>query len=53
MVEKYDEDGNGELNPEELMDVPLVQNAVKSYMEEQELRGQYLYVEFLCLILYI
>ncbi|KAF8785004.1 uncharacterized protein LOC129959106 isoform X1 [Argiope bruennichi] len=42
MVNDNDKDGNGELNAEELMDSPFIQNAVKNELEARELRGQYL-----------
>ncbi|KFM76728.1 hypothetical protein X975_12135, partial [Stegodyphus mimosarum] len=41
MVQEYDQDSNGELNPEELMGIPFIQNAVRNYLDERELRGQY------------
>ncbi|XP_015931131.1 uncharacterized protein [Parasteatoda tepidariorum] len=37
-VETYDKDGNGELNPEELMDVPVIQNAVRNFIENKDSR---------------
>ncbi|KAF8785003.1 uncharacterized protein LOC129959106 isoform X2 [Argiope bruennichi] len=38
MVNDNDKDGNGELNAEELMDSPFIQNAVKNELEARELR---------------
>ncbi|GFQ69726.1 uncharacterized protein TNCT_711751 [Trichonephila clavata] len=42
MVNEYDRDSNGQLDAEEIMDIPFIQNAVKSEIEARELRGQYL-----------
>ncbi|GIY28402.1 uncharacterized protein CDAR_388691 [Caerostris darwini] len=42
MINENDKDGNGELNAEELMDAPFIQNVMKSELEAIELRGQYL-----------
>ncbi|KAG8189596.1 hypothetical protein JTE90_023664 [Oedothorax gibbosus] len=41
MVGEYDQDGNGELNPEELMDIPFIQSAIRKSFEGKEMKGQY------------
>ncbi|KFM76245.1 hypothetical protein X975_04894, partial [Stegodyphus mimosarum] len=38
MVQQYDQDENGELNPEELMDIPFIQNAIRNYLDKRELQ---------------
>ncbi|GFU20884.1 uncharacterized protein NPIL_388562 [Nephila pilipes] len=38
MVNDYDRDSNGQLDAEEIMDIPFIQNAVKSEIEAKELR---------------
>ncbi|KAG8185365.1 hypothetical protein JTE90_023111 [Oedothorax gibbosus] len=42
LVEQHDIDGNGELDPEELMEVPFIQNAAKNFYESKDGSTPYL-----------